>query len=360
MSKEIINEGKEALERALLLMKYDMKKTLTENVEVVSEQSATQFIKGAASGAAGGAAIGSLGLGVGAVPGAIVGGLLGGLNTLFNNPKLETARKMFDACKTSPGVPTMTIEQLDVISDEINDAVNDTTLGISGTDEKGIKNALLKIKTIPDFCALIKSYEIHGDLYEDLDSEFEDDVEWKDYFVVPLRNAKRTSEKITASQNQGTATQDNTGLGCLSSLKSTGKNKAGCPKYNIGGKSYFLCSNGRGVIEGGTVTNWKCNGNKIVFDGTTIYGGGSGSSTQYTPCPANGPYKQGCKSDVVKKIQGCLGVRTTGNFGPLTQTALSKIGYSNGFTSTDVEDICNKGNSPVFASDNLVTAEKGV
>lgn len=360
MSKEIIQEGRDALNRALLMMNYDLKKTLTENVEVVSEQSATQFIKGAASGAATGAAIGSLGLGVAAVPGAIVGGLLGGLNTLFNNPKLETARKMFDACKTSPGVPTMTIEQLDVISDEINDAVNDTTLGIPGTDEKGIKNALLKIKTIPDFCALIKSYEIHGDLYEDLDGEFEDDVEWKDYFVVPLRNAKRTSEKITSSQNQETATQNNTGLGCLTSLKSTGKSKSGCPQYNIGGKTYVLCSNGRGIIEGGTMKNWKCNGNKIVFDGTTIYGGGSGSSTQYTPCPANGPYKQGCKSDVVKKIQGCLGVRTTGNFGPLTQAALTKIGYSSGFTSTDVEDICNKGADSDLVSNNIVTSEKGI
>jgi hypothetical protein len=354
MSKQIINEGKEALERALLLMKYDMKKTLTENVEVVSEQSATQFIKGAASGAATGAAIGSLGAVALAVPGAIVGGLLGGLNALFNNPKLETARKMFDACKTSPGVPTMTIEQLDVISDEINDAVNDTTLGIQGTDEKGIKNALLKIKTIPDFCALIKSYEIHGDLYEDLDGEFEDDVEWKDYFVVPLRNAKRASEKITAT---GQKTDSN--LGCLTSLKSTGKNKAGCPTYDINGQKYAFCSNGRANGPDG-MANWSCSGGKIIYNGKTISSRGSGSSTQYTPCPANGPYKQGCKSDVVKQIQGCLGVRTTGNFGPLTQTALSKIGYSNGFTSADVENICKKGTGPVFASDNLVTTEKGI
>ena len=38
MKNRIITEGKEALERTLLMMKYDMKKTLTENVEVVSEQ----------------------------------------------------------------------------------------------------------------------------------------------------------------------------------------------------------------------------------------------------------------------------------------------------------------------------------
>ena len=38
MKKRIITEGKEALERTLLMMNYDMKKTLTENVEVISEQ----------------------------------------------------------------------------------------------------------------------------------------------------------------------------------------------------------------------------------------------------------------------------------------------------------------------------------
>jgi hypothetical protein len=38
-NKQMLEEGKEALERTLLMMKYDMKKTLTENVEVLSEQS---------------------------------------------------------------------------------------------------------------------------------------------------------------------------------------------------------------------------------------------------------------------------------------------------------------------------------
>lgn len=36
-NKEILEEGKEALNRTLLMMNYDMKKTLTENVKVISE-----------------------------------------------------------------------------------------------------------------------------------------------------------------------------------------------------------------------------------------------------------------------------------------------------------------------------------
>ena len=41
-NKEILEEGKEALNRTLLMMNYDMKKTLTENVEVLSEQTTTE------------------------------------------------------------------------------------------------------------------------------------------------------------------------------------------------------------------------------------------------------------------------------------------------------------------------------
>jgi hypothetical protein len=40
MKEQIISEGKEALERALLLMKYDSKKTLTENKQTIFEQTA--------------------------------------------------------------------------------------------------------------------------------------------------------------------------------------------------------------------------------------------------------------------------------------------------------------------------------
>jgi hypothetical protein len=41
-NKEILEEGKEALNRTLLMMNYDMKKTLTENVEVISEQTTSE------------------------------------------------------------------------------------------------------------------------------------------------------------------------------------------------------------------------------------------------------------------------------------------------------------------------------
>lgn len=66
----------------------------------------------------------------------------------------------------------------------------------------------------------------------------------------------------------------------------------------------------------------------------------------YTACKP-GQYKRGCKSDVVKQVQACLGMPVkyqTGNFGPITQSNLQKLGkgFENGFTDKDVDTICAK------------------
>ena len=125
--------------------------------------------------------------------------------------------------------------------------------------------------------------------------------------------------------------------GCLSSLKSTGKNKAGCPQYNIGGKSYILCSNGRGAIVGGTVKNWKCDGNKIIFDGTVI---SSGTKTPFNWVQAPTEeevktgkrlLKSGMRGDFVTKVQQQLKVKgvdpkgVDGKFGKNTKNAVIKF-----------------------------------
>jgi len=72
-------------------------------------------------------------------------------------------------------------------------------------------------------------------------------------------------------------------------------------------------------------------------------GGGStsGGGAGYTVCP--GPqYTQGCKSETIRKVQGCLGLTPDSKFGPKTQAALEAKGFTNGFTDTDVDKICNK------------------
>jgi len=206
MSNKIIQEGKDALSRSLLLMNYSNKQTLSENVEKVSkieEQSWSQITKGAATGAATGAAVGATALGAGAIPGAIIGALGGAVLAAIGNPKMDQVKKLFDACKTEKSTPTLTSSQLDAISDSINDAIQ----GV-GTDEDAISSALQQLPTIPDLCGLIKAYEYHGDLFSDLDGDLDSDYEWKQYVVIPLRNAIRKSQEIT--NNAG---QKNTGSG---------------------------------------------------------------------------------------------------------------------------------------------------
>ena len=45
MERDIIKEGQEELRRSLLMMNYDMKKTLSENTKVISEQSNEEYFK---------------------------------------------------------------------------------------------------------------------------------------------------------------------------------------------------------------------------------------------------------------------------------------------------------------------------
>lgn len=57
----------------------------------------------------------------------------------------------------------------------------------------------------------------------------------------------------------------------------------------------------------------------------------------YKPC--SGTYKFGCKSNVIAKVQGCLGLVTDGKFGKKTKAALLGKGF-NSFTDADVSNLC--------------------
>ena len=63
----------------------------------------------------------------------------------------------------------------------------------------------------------------------------------------------------------------------------------------------------------------------------------------YKPC--SGTYSYGCKSDVIAKVQGCLGLTPDGKFGKKTKAALASKGVTS-FTDADVTKICSS-NQPV-------------
>ena len=67
-------------------------------------------------------------------------------------------------------------------------------------------------------------------------------------------------------------------------------------------------------------------------------GGGKKPAPKFKDC--KGTYTLGCKSEVIKKVQGCLNIKTDGLFGQKTQGALESKGFKNGFTDKDVDKLC--------------------
>jgi hypothetical protein len=102
-----------------------------------------------------------------------------------------------------------------------------------------------------------------------------------------------------------------------------------------------------GVTLGQKITNGV---NSMTFDGSSktdtpgntgggkTGGGKTGGTNWKTNCKI---YSIGCKSDVIAKVQGCLGLVADGKYGPKTNAKLKEIGYSS-FTDADVDKICNK------------------
>ena len=83
------------------------------------------------------------------------------------------------------------------------------------------------------------------------------------------------------------------------------------------------------------------NTEKVKKSGTT-----KKTTTKYKPC--SGTYTQGCYSDVIKQVQGCLGgLVTDGKFGPKTSEKLKTVGLYGGFSDNDVKIICDKVESAV-------------
>jgi hypothetical protein len=292
----------EALQKIKLMMSYDMSKTLNENKEIISEQYEAPAAVAGASGAALGAVAASTSttgaaivaplmatLGVGAATaGAIVGGAaaIAVLPLVYwlvtKDTGANKVKKIFQMC-SSEGTKIaklprkLTDTTFREMSDNIDDAINDTTLGIKGgTDEEKLFAQFKKLQdgTASDFCAFVKYYNSHsdsGNLFDDLDSDIDAEEEWKQIYR-PIRNCVEDS---------------------LMTIKDESPVKGG------GGK-------------------------KI--------GGG------YKPCYVK--YKFGCKSDVIAKVQGCLGLPTDGKFGPNTKAALATKGYTS-FTDSDVPKICS-------------------
>jgi hypothetical protein len=308
MKEQIISEGKEALERALLLMKYDSKKTLTENKQTIFEQpesvtnrssvglgaigAGTGFVAGSAVAA--GAAMGTTVFPVvGTAVGALLGLGLGALGYWYDNKNrgADGFKQIMEGCNTKAYtklVPQLSNSEVRSIAYAIEDSK-----GTWDDDEDTIIAELQKIPTIADLCAV--NMKIPGGLYKFLDDLTDDPAEWK-LFSRPITGMIEDTEMALTPAEQEKADVD----------VKDGKKGGGSLAANTMG--YKLCT---------------------------------------------GKYVKGCKSPRIKELQNCLGTAYTGKndiyFGDLTQAALKANGYENGVTDVDIDKICQK-ESPVADS----------
>jgi hypothetical protein len=303
----------EALQRIKLMMEYDSSKTLNENKKVISEQYVAPTVAAGATGALAGAGVAAANttagasvivpvmtaLGVGATAAtAIVGGAaaLAVLPLAYwlitKDTGANKVKKMFEMCSTDSAKIAklqrkIQDSELRSISDDIEDAIINDSFGFQGgTDEEKLFGAFKKLEagTASDFCALVALYNKNSDS-GDLFDDLDSDIDAESEWKQifrPIRNCVEDS---------------------LLGLQDEGKKEEGKKE-----------------------------------------GGGGSKTGGYKSC--SGTYSKGCKSDVIAKVQGCLGLVTDGKFGPKTQAALSGKGFTT-FTDADVTKICQSKPSEV-------------
>ena len=218
---------------------------------------------------------------------AVIGGGIAAYNWEGTDAN-KSVKALHDSCSTSKlGKPMQSNSELEKIATEIHDGISG--LDFSGAGEKKLASALSKIKSIPDYCKVASEYEMSygADMYEDIDGDVNFGG-WETSVRIPLSAAIKATEK---ANDEGS--------------------KVG----------------GGGEEDSDNEENGKDEEGKTSDGDTMVYKGCSGT------------YGLGCKDDddnVVWQLQGCLGIKQTGKFGPNTESALKE---KTGNTSIDEREV---------------------
>jgi hypothetical protein len=163
-------------------------------------QSTGRIMAGSGSGAGTGALIGLVaggpgGAAVGAVIGAGVGALAGWMTT--GGGYSERVLKMVKYCKAHRkdlGKPVNSIDKLTTLADNIRGHVE----GFARTEEVLIARDLRALKTIPDFCAMLRIYSqrYNENWYNAIDGDIDQDTEWRDFVYLPISELAKNTKKI--------------------------------------------------------------------------------------------------------------------------------------------------------------------
>lgn len=341
MSKKQIAE--EELKRALLLMKYDNRKTLTENKErILKEDIGTGTVAvGSAVGGAGlgvgaaalgagtlaGGSVGTAAMAVGGALGATAGGgaalalgaaVLGGAAAVAVLPLAYwlitkdkgavRVKNMIQMCSSqSQNIAKLEKKMTDAQYREMSDAIYDSLEGV-GTDEDKLFSTFqgLGSGTAADACAMINRFNRdYGDLFEFLDDDIDQESEW-DQIYRPLRNCVEDSLLELQKKNP--------------------------------------CKEGEIFDD----KQQKCVPISPTPDPTPVptEDDDKKKKTNWRECEF--PLVVGCKGENVRKVQECLGIDADGKFGRGTKKALNSNGYGDDVSKEDYDKIIAKcgGSTP--------------
>ena len=348
MSKRQIAE--EELKRALLLMKYDNRKTLTENKEkILKEDIGTgtmavgSTVGGAAlagGGMAAASAIGGLGT-MGAVAGTGVGATAMSLGTALGAGTAASAlslgaavlggaaavavvplaywlitkdkgavrvKNMIQVCSSqSQNIAKLEKKMTDAQYREMSDAIYDSVEGI-GTDEDKLFSTFKSLEsgTAADACAMINRFNRdYGDLFEFLDDDIDQEGEW-DQIYRPLRNCVEDSLLDLQKKNP-------------------------CKEGEVWDDKQQKC-----VVVSPTPVPTDDDDKKKEEK----------KKTNWRECEF--PLVVGCKGENVRKVQECLGIDADGKFGKGTKKAVNNNGYGDDVSKEDYDKIIAKcgGSTP--------------
>jgi len=321
---------KEALERAKLLMKYDTRKTLTENQEsqkplneiapVIAAVAAAPWLYGA-----------------GATAVAAISKWIYDANASSSSwGKITT---FFEGCSAviSKLKPTSGVNHRDA-ANSIYNAID----GL-GTDEDAVLEALSSMKTPADLCELKRVYDLkYGDLIDDLDGDFDGSSVTK-YIWAPIADIIDANPLPTTTEPPVETTDE----------RQKNINSVWCTVKN--GVIYASNPVVNGMEWADYVVKYKVTSEEIATAKAATCPKKSEERDEdsdkdkkkktsfvwKTDCSPN--YTKGCKSDKIAEAQRCLGLTDDGKFGPKTQNKLAQKGFPNGFSDSDIPKICGTG-----------------
>jgi hypothetical protein len=381
-----MNDNNKMLERVLLMMKYDSSKTLTENSDVVRHEFAQQLneakIKLKAppktSKLKGNKSVNKPTGGLGLKPAQLkqVGTYA---NTPKSNGKLPTSKEIDDfalqlqsgkvAPVTAPGKSAPKSGTVNVNAPATSKVTVTPQKGARGKGKPSPKDAGILSK----FTGSVKKYPWRYALGLGLTGLgvwyfLKDNTEVSPCLLDSLTeeemaalNGAGTSGTITRAQVGNRLADLNGGL--IFSLDkpdvvtANGKYKGtyscdgGALKISIAGSEFML---GAGTPSADTGT------------GNTGGTGGQGGGGRYTQCPETLPIAMYCKNSTIARVQGCVGAKQDGAFGPNTSAALvAKGADGSSITQASIDKVCGgeqpeKEKDPASALSDDFSGQKSI